>query len=72
MTNPHSQSNFKVTRRINNSHTLFNNNLTFKGKTRTQSIRSMRRSIYPKSFRVLHANVDTGKAASCTVLVPDL
>lgn len=28
MTNPHSQSNFKVTLRINNSHTLVNNELT--------------------------------------------
>lgn len=43
MTNPHSQSNFKVTLRINNSRTLFNNDLTSKGKTRTKSIRSMRR-----------------------------
>lgn len=50
MTNPHFQSNFKVTLRINNSHTLLNGELTSKG--RTKCIRSLRRSIYPKIFQV--------------------
>lgn len=52
MTNPHFQSNFKFILRINNSHTLLNGELTSKGRTRTKSIRSLRRSVYPKIFQV--------------------
>lgn len=47
MTNPHSQSKFKDTLRINNSYTLVNNEFTSKGKIRTKSIISVKKN-YPE------------------------
>lgn len=52
MTNPHSQSNFKIQLRINNSYTLVNNEYNLKESLGQLSISFVKRNVSPVIFQV--------------------